>query len=698
METQSSNTSPTNPGLSNTDAATGSTADRKPPEHATVFDREVVSFWLKPSLMNLVETLAQETGPEVFARAVAAAVSEDGRLDHDLILDLGEQNFVEGLQKWSAEGRRAGWWESLELESIDYSAPRAVLRVVGPWELLLQLSQPEEERWGCPFLCGKLTGVFSLVFGTGCQAGETLIPDEDNQSIAGVRVEITPGDQSLSEELAIARESGRSQRELALSSEVAQSGAELREARRQLEETNRTLEQRVFERTRELQSAKSGLERALNETDKLNEFSRKLNEERDVDGVIRQILTHLIFSFDTDGVWLLSIDQDTGEIFTKGSSYAFAMQLPEETTTFLNEFRTPIEIGGSSIYYPFSHRRPLTIRHVGSHLHNANELEKRIARDLAITGCLQIPLIADNQVVAILCMLWVRQGGVNLPESDLGRLYRFCDQIKGALHNSNLMSRVEAEREQSERLLQNVLPASVAQELKERGSVEPMVYESVSVVFTDFVGFTSIAETMSPIELVEELDGCFTQFDEIIARHGLEKLKTIGDAYMCCGGLPELSRTHRIDSVLAALEFRDFMNQMAMVKQAANEDFWQIRIGLHCGGVMAGVVGKNKFAYDIWGDTVNTASRMESSGTPGEVNISGAIYEQAQYFFKCKYRGRVQAKGKGAVDMYFVERLRKQFSADPEGRVPNDEFRRVYDLISAGKQLRFRKQSDSAQS
>ncbi len=253
------------------------------------------------------------------------------------------------------------------------------------------------------------------------------------------------------------------------------------------------------------------------------------------------------------------------------------------------------------------------------------------------------------------------------------------------------MARLEAEREQSEKLLRNVLPEAVANELKQHGSVEPMVYESVTVLFTDFVGFTRISETMSPIELVEELDGCFTQFDEIIARHGLEKLKTIGDAYMCCGGLPTINRTHMIDAVLAALEFRAMMEQMAMLKEAAGEEFWQIRIGIHTGGVMAGVVGKNKFAYDIWGDAVNTASRMESSGNPGQVNISGDIYEKVKFFFRCTHRGQVEAKGIGKVDMYFVERIRKQFSRDDEGRVPNDNFHRAYELVAAGKQLRFRK-------
>lgn len=237
-------------------------------------------------------------------------------------------------------------------------------------------------------------------------------------------------------------------------------------------------------------------------------------------------------------------------------------------------------------------------------------------------------------------------------------------------------ARMESDRARadSDRLLSRILPAAVAHELKTRGQVEPLFFDSVTVVFTDFVGFTQASEQMLPDELVSELDGCFSQFDEVAVRNGLEKLKTIGDAYMCAGGLPEIRSTHAIDACLAALEFRSFMLQTEEIKKAVGAEFWQIRIGIHSGPVTAGVIGTNKFAYDIWGDTVNTASRMESASEPGKVNISGDTYALVRDFFDCEYRGRVKAKGKGEVEMHFLKRIKPEFSADETGLLPNARF------------------------
>lgn len=229
-------------------------------------------------------------------------------------------------------------------------------------------------------------------------------------------------------------------------------------------------------------------------------------------------------------------------------------------------------------------------------------------------------------------------------------------------------------RADSDRLLSRILPAAVAQELKTRGQVEPLFFDSVTVVFTDFVGFTKASEQMLPDELVSELDGCFSQFDEVASRNGLEKLKTIGDAYMCAGGLPQIRSTHAIDACLAALEFRSFMLQTEEIKRLLGSEFWQIRIGIHSGPVTAGVIGTSKFAYDIWGDTVNTASRMESASEPGRVNISGDTYGLVKDFFQCAYRGKVKAKGKGEVDMYFLERIKPELAADETGLLPNAKF------------------------
>ena len=219
------------------------------------------------------------------------------------------------------------------------------------------------------------------------------------------------------------------------------------------------------------------------------------------------------------------------------------------------------------------------------------------------------------------------------------------------------------EKERSDKLLQNILPEKVAEELKSSGTAAPQHYEQVTVLFTDFKGFTSIAEKLSPQELVDQLDQFFRKFDEIAERHGLEKIKTIGDAYMCAGGIPESNQSHPQDTVAAALEIRDFMDAYRAEKEAKGETAWNIRIGVHTGPVVAGVVGKNKFAYDIWGDAVNTASRMESSGEAGKVNISEQTYRLIRNQYNCSFRGEIEAKNKGRIKMYFVEPLGEKVAA-----------------------------------
>lgn len=238
--------------------------------------------------------------------------------------------------------------------------------------------------------------------------------------------------------------------------------------------------------------------------------------------------------------------------------------------------------------------------------------------------------------------------------------------------------RIREQEEKSNRLLLNILPEKVAEELKHKGEVTPFLYDSVSIIFTDFKGFTSIAEKMKPEELVKELDGYFFQFDEITKRFNLEKLKTIGDSYMCVGGIPIQNSTHAIDACLAALEILEFMKQMKEIKSSMGLPFWELRLGIHSGSVVGGVIGKTKFAYDIWGDTVNTASRMESSGEVSRVNISEETYHLIKDFFDCEYRGEIDAKNKGKVKMYFVNSIKSELSVDGKGRVPNDKFNLIY--------------------
>ncbi|TGM55618.1 adenylate/guanylate cyclase domain-containing protein [Leptospira biflexa] len=234
--------------------------------------------------------------------------------------------------------------------------------------------------------------------------------------------------------------------------------------------------------------------------------------------------------------------------------------------------------------------------------------------------------------------------------------------------------KLNAEHKKSESLLLNILPLDVARELKQNGVSRPKHFPSATVCFTDFQGFTKIAETMSPTELVEELDRCFSYFDSLMERHNLEKLKTIGDSYMFVGGIPKPNKTHAVDSVLAALEIQAFMNQMKEIKEGQGLPYWQLRLGIHSGELIAGVIGDKKFAYDVWSDTVNTASRCESSGETGKINISASTYELVKDFFHCEYRGEVPAKHKGKIKMYFVEGLLPGLHREGHPKIPNQEF------------------------
>jgi class 3 adenylate cyclase len=228
------------------------------------------------------------------------------------------------------------------------------------------------------------------------------------------------------------------------------------------------------------------------------------------------------------------------------------------------------------------------------------------------------------------------------------------------------------EKEKSENLLENVLPKNTASEIMEKGKATKIKYNFVTVLFSDIQGFTKIAEETNPEVLIDELDKFFFYFDSVVERLGIEKIKTIGDAYMCAGGIPEKNRTNPVEVILAALEMQVYMSRLKESTDLEGMKFWDIRIGIHTGTVVAGVVGQRKLSYDIWGDTVNTASRMESSGEAGKINISGTTYEFVKDFFICEHRGKMPVKYKGELDMYFVNSIVPELR-DEEGR-PNKKF------------------------
>ena len=237
---------------------------------------------------------------------------------------------------------------------------------------------------------------------------------------------------------------------------------------------------------------------------------------------------------------------------------------------------------------------------------------------------------------------------------------------------------LKSDKEKIDELLLNILPQPVAAELKEQGHVQPVFYDSVTIVFTDFVGFTRITEKLTPDQLVHELDDVFSQFDRLMDKYCLEKLKTIGDAYMYAGGVPVVNNTHEIDAVLSALEIISLMDKINKAKESNRRPVFEIRIGINTGSLMAGVVGEKKFVYDVWGDSVNLASRLESASAKGRVNISESTCSRIKDFFETEPRGQIMAKNKGPVAMYYVNRIKRELAADAEGLQPNDRFREMY--------------------
>lgn len=252
-----------------------------------------------------------------------------------------------------------------------------------------------------------------------------------------------------------------------------------------------------------------------------------------------------------------------------------------------------------------------------------------------------------NRLLIVILTVFLILSGV------LFLLFRSRQKLTHELVKKN--TAIERERKRSDELLLNILPNETANELKRTGKAEPKNYKSVSIMFTDFKDFTLIAEKLSPKELVSEIDYCFSAFDEIVAKFGIEKIKTIGDAYLCAYGINNTEQKDHSVVIKAANEILVLMDNYQKEREEKGKQGFSIRIGIHTGPIVAGVVGKHKFAYDIWGDAVNTAARMEQNSEAGKINISADTYELVKNEFKFVYRGKVMAKNKGEIDMYFVE-------------------------------------------
>ncbi len=268
-------------------------------------------------------------------------------------------------------------------------------------------------------------------------------------------------------------------------------------------------------------------------------------------------------------------------------------------------------------------------------------------------------LVLYGSIVLTLIILYVRKRRADY-HLEKAKLEHIINQRTAELRK---------EKAKTDDLLANLLPKDTADELKNTGKATSQKFNMVTVLFSDIQGFSKIAEQMNPDKLIDELDIFFFHFDSVADKYNIEKIKTIGDAYMCAGGIPYKNRTNPVEVVLAALEMQEYMKQLKL----KNDNIWDLRIGIHTGAVIAGVVGHKRYSYDIWGDTVNTASRMQSSGEAGKVNISGHTFDLVKDFFICENRGKMPVKYKGDIDMYFVRGIRPELSVDLK-LVPNKQF------------------------
>jgi class 3 adenylate cyclase len=230
-------------------------------------------------------------------------------------------------------------------------------------------------------------------------------------------------------------------------------------------------------------------------------------------------------------------------------------------------------------------------------------------------------------------------------------------------------------------LLLNILPREIADEIEYKGKVKPKRYGLATILFADFVSFTQLTKESSPVELVNKLDWYFAHFDRIITKYHLEKIKTIGDAYMCVAGVPEKRKENPVLAALAALEINNFILRQQKKLQKHGQTPWQLRIGLHTGPLVAGVIGKKKFAYDVWGDSVNIASRVCTACEPDKINISVNTYEKIKDFFDCQYRGELSVKNMNAIGMYYLSNIKAAYSINGKGKLPNKEMKRESGLI-----------------
>ncbi|MEM1328311.1 MAG: adenylate/guanylate cyclase domain-containing protein [Bacteroidota bacterium] len=383
------------------------------------------------------------------------------------------------------------------------------------------------------------------------------------------------------------------------------------------------------------------------------EWGKRIRKEDQLDAQAKVLLNALEAIVYTErAVFLINME---------GQFNVYATKEQKQPPTIINDKASTLHIPLSLLQLVKRRRTEIRLEEVTQSPQFAND---PYIRRNNIKSILCLPFVKGNEITSILYLENSQSNQVfDVQQTDLVKLlfYQVATLLDQAALTELLEEKlklraqqIQLERDKSNELLSNILPRKVAEELKENGQVTPKKHENVSVLFTDFKDFSKFSNSLTADQLIGGLNECYRAFDEIVEAHGLEKIKTIGDSYMCASGIPEAQEQSTIQAVKAALDMLAFIDQFNEKRVRQGLPAMQMRAGIHTGSVVAGVVGIRKYAYDIWGSTVNIASRMESAGEAGQLNISGSTYLKVKNHYDCIYRGKIEAKNIGEIDMYFV--------------------------------------------
>lgn len=301
-----------------------------------------------------------------------------------------------------------------------------------------------------------------------------------------------------------------------------------------------------------------------------------------------------------------------------------------------------------------------------------------------------MPLITpEGFALGTICVMDYEPREISFEQQET--LRRLAHQLVGLLEHRRRMIELDeamkeldkahaalaGEKAKAEALLHRILPEAIATELQGTGKVQARFFPSATILLADVKGFTRFTERAEPAMLIGMLDQYFAGFEEAVSRHNLQALKTIGDAFLAVGGVPEMDRSHVLHACLAALEIQTFVNSLRKERERLRLPFFEVRLGLHSGPVIAGAVGRQRFTYDIWGDAVNVAALMEAHSEPGKINVSDLVYRHAKAYFDFTKRGIVEVKNKSPLPMYFLDRLKPEYSSDEAGSIPNQRFQEL---------------------